>query len=200
MLRWVVLAAACAAVVGCTELPPPPSGTGGAPVDGIGGDSGGGGGALGHGAGGDGAGGESSAAGNGGAGGIGGADDCQVVPTATPDSELDDTVADGVVGGSVSGACMMGSCSGSDPFDRWSITTCGGDHDIELTWDDAARDLDLYLSDSSDTQIGQSATPDTMSETIRADLQQDESYVIEVQAFQTNSDTQDYRLEVRRVE
>jgi len=90
----------------------------------------------------------------------------------------------------------MGSCTATDSFGRWSITTCGDRHRIELSWDDIIRDLDLYLSDSDDTQIAQSVTPDTSSESISADLQEGQPYVIEVQAFDTNGATQSCRFEV----
>lgn len=128
---------------------------------------------------------------------MGGIDPCVVFPNEADNVEPADMVAEsGVVMGSASGACVMGSCTGTDPFDRWSITTCGGKHSIDLTWDNISRDLDLYLSDSDDFQIAQSATPDTSSESISVDLQQGQRYVIEVQAFDTNGATQSYRLEV----
>jgi hypothetical protein len=131
-----------------------------------------------------------------GAGGAGGVDLCAVFPKEADNIEPEDSIEDGIVMGFVSGACAMGSCTGDDPFDRWSVTTCGGKHSIDLTWGDIEHDLDLYLSDSNDAQIGQSATPNTTSETILADLLEGELYVIEVQAFDTNGATQSYRLEV----
>jgi hypothetical protein len=124
-------------------------------------------------------------------------DPCSVViPEATEDTEENDVVEGGIAIGTVSGACTGGTCTGDDPIDRWAITTCGGKHSIELRWDEITNDLDLYLFDSNDTQIGQSATPDTTSETISADLQLDERYVVEVQAFDTKGIAQTYNLEV----
>jgi len=90
----------------------------------------------------------------------------------------------------------MGSCTGTDPFDRWSIATCGARRSIDLSGDDTTRDFELYLSVSYDAQIAQSATPDTSSESIAVDLQAGQPYVIEVEAFDTNGATQSYRLEV----
>lgn len=90
----------------------------------------------------------------------------------------------------------MGSCTGTDPFDRWSIATCGARPSIDVSGDDLTRDLDLYLSDSVDAQIAPSATPDTSSESIAVDLQAGQPYVIEVQACDTNGATRSYRLEV----
>lgn len=128
-----------------------------------------------------------------GTGGGGGADPCAVVvPETTSDLETGDRVEGGIAIGTVS--------TGADPIDRWSITTCGGSHSIELRWDEIRSDLDLDLFDSDDMQIGQSATPDTTSETIVADLQVAEQYLIEVQAFDTNGIAQTYNLEIVPVE
>ncbi len=135
-----------------------------------------------------------------GVGGAGGADPCVVFPEEANNVEPGDTFGAGFAMGSVSGACAMGACTGDDPFDRWSVATCGGEHSIIITWDDIDRDLDLYLVDSDDVQIGQSATPATTSETISADLLPDDPYVIEVQVFDTGTATQSYRLEIMRLE
>ena len=139
--------------------------------------------------------------GAGGRGGAGGVDPCStVVPEPTEDTEENDVVEGGIAIGSVSGACPRGVCTGDDPFDRWAITRCGGQHSIQLRWDEVANDLDLYLFDSDAMQIAQSATPDTTSETIVTDLQTDEQYTIEVQAFDTNGIAQTYNLEIVPVE
>ncbi len=189
--RVAVALAALLGLVACTELPPLP-GAGGNSGTGGDGNGGGRGGTSGIGGNGD----ASGMGGGGGQGGMGGADPCEVFPKEADNVEPADNVEAGVVMGSVSGACAMGSCTGTDPFDRWSVTTCGGKHSIDLTWDKITRDLDLYLSDSADTQIAQSATPDTSSENISVELQEGELYVIEVQAFDTKGTTQSYRLEV----
>jgi len=134
----------------------------------------------------------------GGQGGVGGAvDPCSVVvPKEAEDIEENDVVEGGIAIGTVSGACTGGTCTGDDPIDRWAITTCGGQHSIQLRWDEVANDLDLYLFNSDGMQIAQSATPDTTSETIVTDLQTDEQYTIEVQAFDTNGIAQTYNLEI----
>jgi hypothetical protein len=178
MLSRIVVVTLALALAACTEVTHPPDG-----------DTGGMGGAGGEG-------------GVGGQGGMGGAVDlCLVViPEATEDTEEDDVVEGGIAIGSVSGACPGGMCAGDDPFDRWAITTCGGRYSIELRWDEIRSDLDLYLFKSDDMQIGQSATPDTTSETIVADLQVAEQYLIEVQAFDTNGIAQTYNLEIVPVE
>ncbi len=194
MLRMIAFAAL--GLIACTELPAAP-GTGGAGGQGTGG-VGGSAGAAGRG-GIAGAGGTAGAGGMG-AGGAGGVDLCAVFPKEADNIEPEDSIENGIVMGFVSGACAMGSCTGDDPFDRWSITTCGGKHSIDLTWTNITRDLDLYLSDSSDAQIGQSATPNTTSETILADLQEGERYVIEIQAFDTKGAAQSYTLGVPRVD
>jgi hypothetical protein len=164
------------ALAACTEVTHPPDGGAG------------------------GTGGSANTGGSGGAGGQGGAggvDPCStVVPEPTEDTEENDVVEGGIAIGSVSGACPGGVCAGDDPFDRWAITTCGGQHSIQLRWDEVANDLDLYLFDSDGMQIAQSATPDTTSETIVTDLQTDEQYTIEVQAFDTNGIAQTYNLEI----
>lgn len=201
MLRMVAWGALALGVLACTELPSAPGGGGdggSAGSPGVGGNVGTGG--IGGSAGAGGAGGMGAAAGAGGAGGAGGVDLCAVFPKEADNVEPDDDVESGVVMGFVSGACAMGSCTGDDPVDRWSITTCGGKHSIDLAWSDINRDLDLYLSDADDTQIGQSATPDTTSETILTDLQGGELYVVEVQAFDTNGATQSYTLGVSHLE
>ena len=190
LCRFAVAFAALLGLVACPELPPSPGADG---TSGIGGgNAGGNGGASGVG----GNGGVSGMGGGNGQGATGGTDLCAVFPKEFDNTEPSDIVEAGVVGGSVSGACAMGSCTGTDPFDRWSITTCGGKHSIDLTWGDISRDLDVYLSGSDDTQIAQSATPNTSSENISVDLQEGQRYVIEVQAFETNGATQSYRLEV----
>ena len=151
-----------ASLVGCAQVSPSDSGSGGS-----GGQSGAGG--AGGGAGMDGEGGTGGA---GGSGGTGGVDSCAVVlPSQESDTEEDDLVSElGMAEGSVSGACVGGSCSGVDPYDRWTFTPCAGRHDVVLTWGDSTRDLDLYLFDADNTQIAQSATPDTTEESIRATL------------------------------
>ena len=181
MLRLAV-AILSASLVGCAQVSPSDSGSGGS-----GGESGAGGTAGMDGRGGEGGmGGEGGAGGAGGSGGTGGVDSCAVVlPSQESDTEEDDLVSElGMAEGSVSGACVGGSCSGVDPYDRWTFTPCAGRHDVVLTWGDSTRDLDLYLFDADNTQIAQSATPDTTQESIRATLDA-ESYFIEVQAFDT---------------
>lgn len=190
MLFRIVVAILALAVAACAQVPDS-SDAGAGGMGGMGGPGGT-----------DNTGGDGGAGGNGGEGGMGGGiDPCSVViPKEAEAIEDNDVVLGAVAKGFVSGACVGGMCTGEDPFDRWAITTCGGKHSIELTWDEIQQDLDLYLSDSGGGQIGQSATPDTTSETILADLVVDETYIIEVQAFDTNGQTQAYSLEVVRLD
>ena len=128
-------------------------------------------------------------------------DPCAVVVLAFDSVESNDQASPGSAEGSVSGACVMGTCSGSDPFDRWRIEpACGGTHRIKLMWDRPASDLDLYLSDVNDQQIAQSATVSTAEESILIALEGATFYVVEVQAFDTDTTTQTYRLEAARYE
>jgi hypothetical protein len=105
--------------------------------------------------------------------------------------------------GSVRGDCSdlpLMPCTGDDPIDRWSITTCGGKHSIELTWDDLSNDLDLFLLDSMDREIDDSSSQNTTSETIVADSLADGAlYIIQVQAYEVPIG-QTYQLSVRRTD
>lgn len=195
MLRLAAVLVA-ASLVGCAQVSPSDSGSGGS-----GGESGAGGaGGTGGTAGMDGGGGEGGTGGAGGSAGSGGTggvtpDPCTPMITAFDNIEDDQAGATGSAEGSVSGACVMGECSGSDPFDRWRIEpACTGTHSITLTWENVARDLDLYLSDSGDQQIAQSANPSTTQESITAFLEEATFYIVEVQAFDTSATTTQYEL------
>jgi hypothetical protein len=166
-------------------------GTGGTGAGGNGGVGGGGNGGMG-----------------GGHGGSGGGSGCsrllpEPVLSADPQSFAAEPPSDsvdeelGVATGRVLGACP-GACTGTDPIDQWSITpTVTAEYRIALTWEPVAlSDLDLYLVDSNGSPIGQSATPGTSPETIVATLTAGAQFTIQVQAFQTNGNTQPYTLEI----
>ena len=181
MLRMIAFATL--GLIACTELPAAP-GTGGAGGEGSGGVGGS-------------AGAAGGTAGSGGIGGSGGADTCSVVtPERYAGLEEDDVVQGAVAIGRVSGNCPGVPCDGDDPTDRWAITTCGGEYRVALSWDESVHDLDLFLYNSDDSQSWASQGMDTTSESITADLQADEQYIIQVQAIDTNENVQTYNVVV----
>ncbi len=186
MPRSVLLVLVCVGLASCDELPPPPSGgTGG--TGGTDGDAG--------------IGGMGGDAGAGGMGGNGGADPCAVVvPERYADLEADDIVQEATAIGHVNGVCPGVPCNGDDPIDRWSITTCGGQHRIELSWDDAMHNLNLFVYTPDDSQSWSSQGVDTMIEVISEELTPDQLYVIHVQAADTKGNTQTYNVVVTPVD
>ena len=181
MLRSVLLVLVGVGLASCNELPPPPSaGTGG--TGGADGDAGVGG-----------MGGDAGAAG---IGGVGGANPCAVVvPERYADLEVDDIVQQSTAIGRVNGVCPGVPCNGDDPIDRWSITTCGGEHRIRLWWDTPANDLSLFVftEDDSDSWSSQgTSVPEVISE----ELSPSAEYVIQVQAANTNENPQTYEVTV----
>jgi hypothetical protein len=184
-------------LVSCAEVSSAPgTGGGGAGNGGVGGQAGIGGEA--------GVGGQAGIGGEAGVGGVGGTGGIALDPCTPNIKEFANIEPDDMVGnapapatGSVNGTCAAGSCTGLDPFDRWSVAPiCRSKYRIDLTWEDVKYDLDLYLSDSDDQQIAQSANPNTTSESISAALEDQTFYIIEVQAFDTNATAIDYELSV----
>ncbi|MBW2189259.1 MAG: hypothetical protein JRG93_06665 [Deltaproteobacteria bacterium] len=180
MLRMIAFAAL--GLVACTQLPPAP-GTGGAGGEGAGG-----------------AGGSAGAAGMG-AGGAGGVmTSCTTgVPQAYDALEEGDTVEQSFALGKVSGVCPSpSSCEGNDTYDRWTFTGCEGTQKIELSWDEPAHDLNLfvYTEDMSINLAAQGA--EGAIEVIQVELGEERSLIIQVQANGTGGGTaeQSYCLEV----
>jgi len=152
----------------------------------------------------------SGGGGSGGTGGTGGASGSAVLPepvlSADPQSFAAEPPVDsvdeeaGVTNGEVSGTCPVdgSTCTGTDPVDQWALTpTATGEYRIALTWAPIAfSDLDLYLVASNGEVITQSTTPGTTPETIVATLTADLTFTIQVQAFETNNETQPYTLEI----
>ena len=180
MLRSVLLVLVGVGLASCNELPPPPSaGTGG--TGGADGDAGVGG-----------MGGDAGAAG---IGGVGGANPCAVVvPERYADLEVDDIVQQATAIGRVNGVCPGVPCNGDDPIDRWSITTCGGEHRIELSWDDAMHNLNLWVYTPDDSQNWSSQGMDTTLEVVSEELMPEQQYIIQVQAADTKGNTQTYNV------
>ena len=124
---------------------------------------------------------------------------------ADPESvaaEADDVVDsdDGTVAGQVFGACPAQVCSGSYPVDQFRLTPLqSGNHRIYLSFESSiGSDLDLYLTNSEGSPLAQSATPGSVPETIISDLSTGQSYIIQVQAFDTKNALQSYTLEVTK--
>lgn len=190
MVRLTIIAAALVVgLSGCTELPPAPGSGGGGGGAGTGGRAGTGGSAAGGGFGGEG--------GAGGTGATGGTVAC--IPERGELSETDDIVIAGVVSGFV----CAGDCATEDLRDTWSIVTCGGDHEIVLSWTvSLEEDLDLFLFDSEDQLVESSADPTTITrgeetETISWRLQEaQQPYTVEVVAQNTNGARRNYNLEI----
>jgi len=147
--------------------------------------------------------------GGGGTGGTGGGSgDSTLLPepvlSATPQSFAAEPPIDsvdeeaGVTNGEVTGECPTVDCTGTDPVDQWRVTpTVTDEYRIALTWAPVAfGDLDLYLTNSSGDEIDASATPGTAPETIIFTLSAGLQYTIQVQAFETNGETQPYTLEI----
>jgi hypothetical protein len=162
------------------------------------------------------AGGSGGSDGTGGIGGSGGSDGTggtagagvvlEPVSIADPESfaaEADDVVDsdNGTVAGQVFGACPNQACSGSDPVDQFRLTPLqSGNHRIYLTFQSSiGSDLDLYLTSSEGSPLAQSATPGTVPETIISNLSTGQSYIIQVQAFDTKNTLQAYTLEVTQL-
>lgn len=181
MLCRIGLPALVIGLFACTDVPPVP-GTGGTGGDGTGGTAG------------DGA--------DGGTGGGGGTiDACSVVLVKEySDLEPGDIAQAGVGIGQVEGTCPGSPCEGKDPIDRWAITTCGGPHQITLTWDDSAYDLDLFVYRSDDAQNWASQGVGTMEEAIVADLDSGRQYIIQVQAIDTLQGSKTYNVTADRAE
>jgi hypothetical protein len=154
--------------------------------------------------------------GTGGSGGVGGSDGTggtagggvvlERVLIADPESfaaEANDIVDsdDGSVAGQVFGACPAQECVGSDPVDQFRLTPLeSGDHRIYLDFQSSVgSDLDLYLTNSEGSPLAQSATPGSVPETIISDLSTGQSYIIQVQAFDTKDALQPYTLEVTQL-
>jgi hypothetical protein len=116
-------------------------------------------------------------------------------PSDTVDAQL------GVATGQVMGVCSDGTCSGGDPADRWSIEPSeSGEHRIDLAWASTINDLDLYLTDDLGAPVGESINVGTVPETITTGLTAGRLYIIQVQAFDTNGQTQAYTLQVVRTQ
>ena len=148
-----------------------------------------------------------------GGGGVGGAGGGPVVPeplrTPIPDvpdnipfaaepgfDEVDEDL--GVALGTISGECTGGLvCSGEDPGDQWLIrATETGVHSIELAWVSDTVDLDLVLADLTPTILASSRESGNTPELIEFSLTAGESYVIQVEAFNTFGLVQPYALGV----
>jgi hypothetical protein len=139
--------------------------------------------------------------GGGGRGGTGGVDPCAFIPIMEySDLEAGDVAQVGVGIGEVEGACPGSPCEGDDPIDRWAITACGERHQVELTWDDSGYNLDLFLYTSDESDNWSSQGNDTMQETITADLENGEQYIIQVQAIDTLGVPKAYNVTARRSE
>jgi hypothetical protein len=160
-----------------------------------------------------GSGGSAGSGGSGGSAGTGGSSEGatllpEPVLSATPQSFAAEPPSDsvdeeaGVTNGQVSGACPTIDCTGTDPVDQWRVTpTMTAEYRISLTWAPVAfGDLDLYLVDSNGNPLGQSATAGTTPEIITATLAAGLQFTIQVQAFDTNSETQPYTLEITATE
>ena len=171
------IVACCFALVSCAELAPTSDG---------------------------GTGGTNGSGGTGGAGGTGGIDSCSVViPAAAEGTEDDDSVI--VPQGIVSAFLCSGACDDDqDLSDRWSITTCGGDYTIRLTWNNNLDDdLDLALFDSrndlverADTRTALGTLQVELTEELTESLTAEEPYVVEVTAVNTSGNVRNYRLVV----
>jgi len=103
-------------------------------------------------------------------------------------------VGEGGSGGKA-GAGGSGGEGGTGGVDPCAVVSPTGASDIE------ANELvvSLYLFDADNTQIAQSATSDTMEETISGSLEAS-PYFIEVQAFDTMGTDQPYTLEIAPVD
>lgn len=195
MFRRIAFLTMVLSLAACTEVPPAP-GSGGTGGGGSGGDGGGG-------AAGDaGAGGSGGAAGAGGSGGAGGAiDPCAFVPVKdTSDLEEDDVIQMGVGIGTVMGSCPGDPCTGKDPIDRWTFSTCGGDHLIELSWDDESYNLDLFVYRTDSLKEWESVRDDTSTEWITANFEAGMVHIIQVQAIETFEIHKAYNVSVTRLE
>lgn len=184
MFRLTTSVLLAASLIACAQVSPLESGTGGSGGNGgggLGGDAGGG--------------------GSSGGGGVGGSDPCAVVAVeGYANLEAGDVVQQGIGIGEVEGACPGFPCEGTDPIDRWAITTCGGNHEIALTWDDSNSNLDLFVSTSDDSNTWSSQGNDTMSESVVIDLQAGAQYIIQVQAVDTLGVAKNYNVTARPVE
>ena len=100
--------------------------------------------------------------------------------------------------GQVVGACFDGGCSGADPVDQFVLTPGRrGTFSISLAWPDRpGSDLDLFVLDSEGMQLGISAQPGTVPESISGELAEGQPYVVQVQAFETSGFTEDYTLRI----
>lgn len=135
--------------------------------------------------------------GTGGDGGAGGVDACTtVLPEKTSEIEGDDNVVSAGANGNVS--------ADTDPVDRWAITTCGGTHDVVLTWGEMGQgfDLDLVLFDSEDEFVAKGVPvgmPHDEESLEGFDLPDGEQFFVEVQAVNTSEiDFLNYNLTVTR--
>ena len=144
-----------------------------------------------------GTGGSDNTGGSGGAGGGGGAVACEISLEGFSDLEPGDIVQKGAAIGQVEGNCPGDPCDGSDPIDRWVVTTCVDKTSARLFWDQSAHNLDLFLYRlDNNTESWASQGDDTMVETIVADLVPGEQYIIQVQAVGTLGSVQPYDVTV----
>lgn len=179
MLRRIAAALLTLGLCACTELPPVP-GTGGAGGGGVSGNGGVGG-----------------AGGRAGAGGTGGLDRCEViVPAEYSHLEPRDVVQQQAAIGQVNGVCPGEPCEGDDPFDRWSIVTCGGEHRVVLSWDEASHNLNLFVFTPDDSESWSSQGTDSTEEVLSEELQAGQQYIIQVQAADTRGNEQPYDVVV----
>ena len=197
MLLRTVVAALTLALTACAQVNEPvDAGTG---ATGGSDNAGGSGGAGGEGAagGGGGTGGSHNTGGSGGAGGGGGAVACEISLEGFSDLEPGDIVQKGAAIGQIEGDCPGEWCNGSDPIDRWVVTTCVDKTSVRLFWDQTAHNLDLFLYRlDNNTESWASQGDDTMVETILADLVPGEQYIIQVQAVDTLGNDQPYDVTV----
>lgn len=119
-----------------------------------------------------------------GTGGAGGDGACSSIVMASTEDNEEGT--DGVAGETAIGTVS----EGSDPIDRWSVNTCGGRHDILLTWDDMGQGfrLDLVLLDSDEQPIDVETTQEETGwkELTGVDLLTGEQFFVEIQAVNTS--------------
>ena len=150
----------------------------------------------------------------GGNGGVGGGPDGSVLvpePLRTPIPNVPDNIRFaaepmfdevdrdlGIAFGTISGECTAALvCNGDDPGDQWRIeATESGMHSIALTWVSDSVDLDLILADLTPTILASSVESGNTPELIEFPLTAGESYVIQVQAFNTFGLVQPYALAV----
>jgi hypothetical protein len=142
------------------------------------------------------------AGGSGGAGGTGG-----MPPECNLDSLEANDVFDGFVAqGTVDGTCQIVGelidCQGPDVLDQWPLEVeQSAPHRIELTWSNAASDLDLGVFDEVTCDVLDGATNrEGTQEVIEIFLESGTEPIITVFAIDTNNSPEIYELSATIIE